>query len=61
MFTTEVVIFSALVLPLYVSGTWLGQRFFSQQGQHIYRAAALWVLAITGGATLVIAVFDYLY
>ncbi len=61
MFTAEVVIFSALVLPLYVSGTWLGQRFFSQQGQHIYRAAALWVLAITGGATLVIAVSAYLY
>ena len=59
LFTAEVVIFSILVLPLYVFGTWLGQRFFSQKGQHIYRIAALWVLAFTGASTLVVAVSDF--
>ena len=40
--------------------TWLGQRYFSKQGQHIFRAVALWVLAVMGLATLGLAVRDYM-
>ena len=47
-------------MPPYMFSTWLGQRFFSNQGQHIFRAAALWVLAIMGAVTLGLAVRDYM-
>ena len=59
LFTKEVIVVSVLIVPPYVFSTWLGARFFSQQGQHIFRAAALWVLAIAGVVTLVLAVRDY--
>ena len=48
-----------LIVPPYVFSTWLGARFFSQKGQHIFRAAALWILAIAGVVTLVLAVREY--
>ena len=59
LFTKEVIVVSVLIVPPYVFSTWLGARFFSLQGQHIFRAAALWVLAIAGVVTLVLAVRDY--
>jgi uncharacterized membrane protein YfcA len=59
-FTRDVIVVGCLIMPPYVFSTWLGQRFFSNQGQHIFRAAALWVLAIMGAATLGLAVRDYM-
>ena len=59
LFTREVIVVSCLIVPPYVFSTWLGAKFFSQQGQNIFRATALWVLAIAGVVTLVLAVRDY--
>ncbi len=59
-FTRDVIVVGCLIMPPYVFSTWLGQRFFSNQGQHIFRAAALWVLAIMGAVTLGLAVRDYM-
>lgn len=59
LFTREVIIVSAVIVVPYIVSTWLGARFFSQQGQHLFRAAALWVLAVLGTVTLVLAIQDY--
>ena len=59
LFTLEVIIVSTLIVPLYVLATWLGAKYFSRHGQYIFRITALWVLAIMGIVTLVIAIRDY--
>ena len=59
-FTRDVIVIGFLIMPPYMLSTWLGQRYFSKQGQHIFRAAALWVLAVMGVATLGLAVRDYM-
>lgn len=59
LYTLEVIIVSTVIVPLYVLATWLGARIFSQHGQYIFRITALWVLAIMGIVTLVIAIQDY--
>lgn len=60
LFTREVVLLGLLLIPLYSLGTWLGQRHFSEQGQHYYRKAALAALSGIGLLTLAVGVRDYL-
>ncbi len=60
LFTREVVILSLLFVPLYSGGTWLGQRYFTEQGQRYYRKAALAALAVISVLTLVKGSADYL-
>jgi uncharacterized protein len=60
LFTREVVILGLLFVPLYSGGTWLGQRYFSEQGQRYYRRAALLALTTIGALTLAAAVRNYL-
>ena len=59
LFTREVVLLALLLIPLYSLGTWLGQRYFSEQGQRFYRKAALAALSAIGLLTLAIGVRDY--
>lgn len=59
-FTRDVILIGCLIMPPYMLSTWLGQRYFSSQGQRIFRAAALWALAVIGVVTLGLAVRDYL-
>lgn len=60
LFTRDVIVIGCLIMPPYMFSTWLGQRFFSNRGQHIFRGAALWVLAIMGAVTLGLAIRSYL-
>jgi uncharacterized membrane protein YfcA len=60
LFTREVIVMGLLFIPLYSAGTWLGQRYFSEQGQRHYRKAALLALAGIGVLTLAKALWDYL-
>ncbi len=60
LFMREVIVLGLLFVPLYSGGTWLGQRYFTEQGQRHYRKAALGALAAIGLLTLAKAVWDYL-
>jgi len=59
LFTAEVIALGLLFVPLYSGGTWLGQRYFSEQGQRYYRRAALGALTGIGVLTLAKALWDY--
>lgn len=60
LFTKEVVVLSALIIPLYMLLTRIGARYFSGSGREHYRAGALVDLGIMGCVTLLIAVRDYI-
>ncbi|MCA8929259.1 MAG: sulfite exporter TauE/SafE family protein [Alphaproteobacteria bacterium] len=59
LFTREVIVLALLFVPLYSVGTWLGQRYFTEKGQRLYRQAALAALTGIGLLTLAKALADY--
>lgn len=59
LFTPQVVLFAAVMTPLYSLGTWQGSRYFAHGGERHYRIAALGLLTATGLVTLAIAAADY--
>ena len=46
LFTYEVVIMSIIMMPMYLTATWIGSRHFKRRGDYHYRNAALIVLAV---------------
>ena len=59
LFTPQVLLFTAVVTPLYSLGTWQGSRYFTRGGERHFRIAALALLAAIGLVTLAIAATDY--
>ena len=60
LLTKDVVVLSAVIIPLYVLSTRIGARYFFGGGREHYRRGALIALGVMGCVTLVIAVRDYL-
>ena len=58
LFTTQVFVISAILLPPHIVSTWLGSRYFSSAGKAYFRRVALIVLAIIGVTTLWLSVED---
>ncbi len=56
LFTLEAL---AVILPAYISSTWVGIRLFDRRGRAFYRRAVLTVLAAGGLVTLAFALHDY--
>lgn len=48
LFTREIILLSVLMIPFYLTGTWIGSRHFTARGGGQYRNAALLVLAGVG-------------
>ena len=59
LFTREVLVASLVIMPVYVTFTWLGAYYFTERGARYYRDAALITLALVGAFTLLVAVRDY--
>jgi uncharacterized protein len=59
LFTVEVLIVGAILMPLNYAATRVGSRYFSGGGHRYYRGAALAVLAIIGFVTMAAAVRDF--
>ena len=60
LYTYDVLVISLVIIPLYMISTAIGAYFFSTQGHHHYRQAALITLAILGTTTLIVAVHGQL-
>lgn len=60
LFTTQVVVFSVCIVPVYSFATWLGATLFRLGHRHHFRRASVLTLVVTGLSTLVIAVHDLL-
>ena len=53
-FSSDVVLRGLFLTPGYLIGIWLGARLFAAMPKSYFRHAALWLLAVTGLAVLVI-------
>lgn len=60
LFTTQVVVISVCIVPVYSFATWLGARLFRLGYQQHFRRASVMTLVVTGLSTLIIAVRDLL-
>lgn len=60
LFTTQVLVISLILIPLYSGATWFGARFFQTRGHRHFRNAGLLLLAAVGIVTLMNAARDYL-
>lgn len=60
LFTREVIFISIAIIPFYAGSAWVGARFFSRQGHHHFRNAALIALASIGLVTLALGIQDFL-
>ena len=60
LITTQVVILSICVFPLYLGTSWIGKRYFSGQGKAHYRLAALYAMGAVSVVTLAIALKELL-
>ena len=58
--TTQVVVISVCIVPVYSFATWLGARLFRIGYQQHFRRASVLTLVVTGLSTLIIAVRDLL-
>jgi uncharacterized protein len=60
LFTRQAIVLGLLLLPIYGGSILLGSRYFARGGQRHFRNAALIMLGLIGGATLLAAIRDYL-
>ena len=59
LYTVEVLIVGALLMPLNYMVTQIGSRYFSRAGHRYFRSAALVVLVVIGIVTMAVAMRDY--
>jgi uncharacterized membrane protein YfcA len=59
LFTAEVLMAGAALVPLYSGGTWLGARYFAGQGARHFRRASILGLLVVAIVTLALSVRDY--